>query len=524
MLCYANQGFMLLERIARQKVVMCLLVIAMTMAIRIAVLPRIPIPQPYVADEFSYLLGAETFASGHLTNPAHPMWVHFETFHELMQPTYMSKYPPGQALFLAIGWRLLGNPWFGVWISFGLFGACLCWMLQNWVPPVYAVLGTAITLSKISLLGYWMNSYWGGAVAASAGCLLLGVLPRLSRRGKSKDVVLAAIALVLLANTRPYEGLVMSAAAFLALLFWRARRQRSLVELLSLRWVLPLLLVCGAGALLDGNYNYRVTGNASLMPYTVYSRDYAIASPWIILPARKPPVSRHAILENAYEAELEHSRRIRSNPLLNLTELYDVFGFYCSSLLLFPLAIALLLSGSYRLWTAAAICFCVWCGLLIESVKLPHYIAPGVGLLPLMAVYGLRLLRVIGRNYGPALVLALATLLCIQGAVGQAQERGHPWETRHRFMSPRIIAMGEATKQGGRHLIIVRHSANYVEHSDECVYNNADIDASEIVWARDMGEANNRELINYYRGSRKIWLYQPDADQGRLTPYESVSQ
>src|SRR5271166_6415255 len=256
---FANQTFALLERVSRHKIVMCLLAMAMTMAIRLALLPRIPIPQPYVVDEYSYLLGAETFASGRLTNPMHPMWVHFETLHELMRPTYMSKYPPGQALFLAMGWKLLGHPWFGVWISFGLFGACLCWMLQNWVPPVYAVLCTAITLANISLLGYWMNSYWGGAVAASAGCLLLGALPRLARRVKSKDVVLAAIGLVLLANTRPYEGLVMSVAAIVALLFLRRRQHRSLAKLLSLRCVIPLLLVCGAGALLDGYYNYRVT-------------------------------------------------------------------------------------------------------------------------------------------------------------------------------------------------------------------------------------------------------------------------
>lgn len=524
-LCYANQAFAWLERVSRHKTVMCLLVMAVTMAIRIALLPRIPIPQPYVADEFSYLLGAETFASGRLTNPAHPMWMHFETFHELMQPTYMSKYPPGQALFLALGWKLLGHPWFGVWISFGLFGACLCWMLQNWVPPVYAVLGTAITLANISLLGYWMNSYWGGAVAASAGCLLLGTLPRLAREVKWKDVLLAAIGLVLLANTRPYEGLIMSVAAILALLYWRARRQRSLAELFSLRGVIPPLLIFGAGALLDGYYNYRVTGDALLMPYVMYSRDYVIASNWIILPAHNPPVCRHAAIENSFKAESESVQQIRSHTLFNLSGLYGVFNFYCPPLLLFPVVLGILLSGSYRLWTAAAISFCVWSGLLIESFQFPHYIAPAVGLLPLLAMYGFRLMRVIGRSYGAVLVLALATLLCIQGVVRRGQERGATWETRPpNFVSARMIAAKEASKHGALHLIIVRHSPNYVEASNESVYNSADIDASQIVWARDMGEAKNRELVDYYRGKRKIWLYQPDTDPATLIAYGSEGQ
>ena len=525
LLWYANQAFAWLERLARHKTAMCLLVMSSTMGIRIALLPWLPIPQPYVADEFSYLLGAETFTSGRLTNPTHPMWMHFETFHQLMRPTYMSMYPPGQMLFLALGQALLGHPWFGVWISFGLFSACLCWMLQNWVPPVYAVLGTAITLANISILGYWMNSYWGGAVAASAGCLLLGTLPRLAQRVRSKDVVLAAIGIVLLANTRPYEGMVMSAAAGVALLFLRWRQKRSLLELLSRRCVIPLLLVLAAGAVLDGYYNYRVTGNALQMPYSVFFREYRSAPVWIMLPESKPPVYRHSVLANSWQWELEHFRKIRSSPSLLLDETLTSFRFYCWELLLLPIALGILLSGSYRLWAAAGICFFVWAGLLIESNHFPHYIAGGAGLFPLLAMYGFRWLRVIGRRRGPVLVLALATVLVMQGVVRRGDEHRHPWETRpSNFMSPRMIAAREATKQGGRHLILVRHSADYMDKSDECVYNSANIDASDIVWAHDMGDAKNRELLDYYRGSRKVWLYQPDSDARTLVRYELTAQ
>ena len=519
-LSYVNQAYAWLERMSRRKKAMCLVVLAVTLAARMVLLPKIPIPEPRVPDEFAYLLGAETFASGRLTNPAHPMWVHFETLMELAQPTYASKYPPGQSLVLAIGWTLFGHPWFGVWISFGLFAACLCWMLQNWVPPVYALFGTAITLARVSVAGYWMNSYWGGAVAAAAGCLVLGVLPRLARQGvRSRDVVVASIGLVLLANTRPYEGLVMSAVALVALLMWRRRRQRKLSELLSVRCLLPLLLVCGTGASLDAYYNYRVTGNALVTPYALYMQQYQVHSPWILFSERKTPVYRHVDIENTWKEQNAESLQARSKPVVNLKATYAVVAFFWSALCAFPVIIGILLSRGDRPYTAGIIWMGVCLSLFLESIKAPHYVAGGVGLFALVAVYGLRWLRVIGRDYGPLLVVTLVALLCLRG---KAPEGGQSWETGR--TSPRMIAAQEVRRQSGRHLILVRYSLDHIDRGDECVYNGADIDASEIVWARDMGEAKNSELLDYYKGKRRVWIYQPDTSPGKLIPYQSVSQ
>jgi hypothetical protein len=518
----AEEVFAWLQRVCGHKGTMCLLAAALAMGIRIALLPRMPIPQPYVPDEFSYLLGAETFASGHISNPPHPMWVHFETFHELMRPTYGSKFPPGQALFLALGWILLGHPWFGVWISFGLFCACLCWMLQNWVPPVYAVLGTAITVAQISLFGYWMNSYMGGAVAASAGCIVLGILPRLARRVKPREIVVVSLGLVLLANTRPYENLVMSTAALVVLLYWRIRRRRGLRELVALRCLIPLILVCGPGLLLTGYYNYRITGHPFVMPYQLYSQQYSIAPPWIIMRERKPPVYRHTVIEKYWDGpDLQNYRKERSNLLFNLTSLKYPIGFYFSFLYLFPIAIGFLLSGSYKVRAAASISFCLWGALLIVNGKFPHYIAGGVGLFAVLAAYGFRLLRVTSKKLGPALVLILAVLISIQLVVRQTVERTFSWETdRKYFSATRGTAAQACLKKGGKHLIFVRYSGDHdVNH--EYVYNSPDIDGSAIVWARDMGDAINQELIDFYQGSRQVWLWDPDIEPARLIPYES---
>jgi hypothetical protein len=236
---------------ARHKVAICLLAAALPIAIRVAALRFLPIPYPSVHDEFSYLLGADTFASGRITNPPHPMWVHFETFHENFLPTYASKYPPGQALFMAFGQKFLHHPWFGVCVSFGVMCACICWMLQGWLPPVYALLGTVIAIGQIGIFGYWMDSYWGGAVPAIGGSLVLGAMARLAKRSSASAATLGALGMMILANSRPYEGMALSLGAVLGLLWWRRRTGR-LAGLWAARVLIPAVLVFLSGSAWTG--------------------------------------------------------------------------------------------------------------------------------------------------------------------------------------------------------------------------------------------------------------------------------
>jgi hypothetical protein len=81
----------------------------------------------------------------------------------------------------------------------------------------------------------------------------------------------------------------------------------------------------------------------------------------------------------------------------------------------------------------------------------------------------------------------------------------------------RARILGQLNSLPGDQLVIVHYSPNH-DYRMDWVYNEADIDGSKVVWARDMGAAKNQELIDYYK-KRQVWLIQPDEKPVRIMRY-----
>jgi len=521
------------SRLAAHRAVSVAGVALLVILLRLALLPLDGTPVPSVHDEFSYLLASDTFAHGRLTNPPHALWVFFETFHINALPTYMSKYPPAQGAVLAMG-QWLGHPWIGVLLSMGAMCGVITWMLQGWLPARWALLGGMLTAARFFAFSYWMDSYWGGALPAIGGAAALGALPRLLRHQRWRDGILLGVGIAILANSRPYEGMVFCLPLAGALGLWLLRDQRS--RLPGARWrviasISCMLVVSGA---FMADYNWRGTGNALLFPYVVNDRTY-LSTPNFSWQEMGPARHYHnAQFEDFYNGWCRHLWRTRRLTLtlggINqgvLRKLNELQGFYLPTAFFLPVLAAFpWLLRNQKARFLLVVCACTILGLLPVVWFQLHYAAPMTAAALGVSMMGLRYIRtwtVKGRPAGLGLSRALVishSLPVFLSLALAAGEHGVNYSLPE-WAGYRQRMEAQLESEPGQHLVLVRYSTEHnPEH--EWISNRADIDHAKVVWAREIPGEALRPLFDYFR-DRQVWLIQADTNPPKLETYASPS-
>jgi hypothetical protein len=462
-------------------------------------------PLPRIHDEFSYLLGADTFAEGRLTNPTHPHWEHFETFHVIHTPTYQSKYPPAQAGLLAFGQRYLGHPAFGLWLGSGLLAASLTWALLAWLPSHWAMMAALLGTAQLTWVSPWAQSYWGGAVAATGGALTVGAFRRLWCRPTLGSGLALGLGLGVMALSRPFEGALLGLGVMgaLAVRMFRRRPRANRGRLLRSGFI-PAMAVAGVALAIQATYNHAVTGSATTMPYQVDSRLYAAAPVFIFSSLEAAPSYRHAVMEEFWMSWGRDRFVDRREPIAVLRGLPGrIAGL--AIFFLGPGLVAFLGLGAAprSRWSlgAAALLATVLGGGLLTVASYPHYVAPAAAIFFILMGSGLVGLHRRGRrrgrlNLGLPIVLGMVVVQAVAVVTFLRSGDGE-------FAQARSDVQARLERHPESHLVLVHYRPGHNVH-EEWVYNRADIDGSSVVWARSMSREKDRELVAYF-GDRQVW-------------------
>jgi hypothetical protein len=219
------------------------------------------------------------------------------------------------------------------------------------------------------------------------------------------------------------------------------------------------------------------------------------------------------------------------------TKATGAYSFYLGPLLALPIVLMLVISPWQFLRKSVtgktgfllAVCGATLIGAALPIYFSPHYVAPitaAIYALFLQAMRHLRVWRWHGKPTGLGVVRAIPAICVLlfllrafapQMHIPTPVEWTYTWESEHFQNLDRAQALARLDALPGGQLVFVRFN-QYHDVNNEWVYNLSNIDAQKVVWARDMGDAGNAELIRYYP-QRRIWIAEPDVAPPRLSPY-----
>lgn len=495
-----------------------LILVLLWLAALIPYISRHGVPLPAIHDEFSYLLAGETFASGRLTNEPPPVQEAFQSFHILVEPTYMSKYLPGIGLQLALGF-LLGHPIIGVWLTVLACAIAAFWMVEGFASRAWALFGGLLCLFQYGLNTYFAHSYWGGSLFMLAGFLVTGAFLRLLRNPAPAPSLYLGIGAGIMVLTRPVEGFFF-AGTLVAVLLIRLLRAEDRLPTRQLQAILvPASLVGLSFLLFLSLQNRAVTGNPLRLPYVEYRAQYPTTTTF----------SWQAIDEDKAdrmpeEFKLLAAQNARNRPEgfgENLRNAIFLFGnwidFYIPMIWIIPVGVFLF---TRRPLTDPLACS-LWILILVKftfpfffkSAHHYHYFAAWAAPLLAAGIEGLRWLRQHktggeGRSFLlPSFIFATALFTAhgyLQFLTEKYGDSPFPFRAfgaaRQNLQNHLVHGPGH---EGVPDLVIVDYGPKHNPNL-EWVYNPADWQDAHVLWARSINEEVDASLLEEFP-HRKVW-------------------
>jgi hypothetical protein len=369
-----------------------------------------------------------------------------------------------------------------------------------------------------------MNSYWGGAVAATGGALLLGALARFVRRANTRDAILFALGLAILANSRPYEGLAFSLPALFVFARWLFQKAPGLQRTRN-RWptaAIPIAVILLLTGAFMASYNWRLTGRPLLFPNALNVRTYHSA-PMFLFQSQQPEKQyNNQQFEDFYNGwereEYDHSwQSVKCLTWLKSVRFFSAYAWW-GALLTLPTLFFVIRDRRMRLpWITLALVAAATYAVVWSNA---HYAAPVTCIVILLYLEALRRLRVMRwKSWRWGAILARTSVLLLladtTSAIVRKQCDTFYWTCQGD--TSRLAIQRKLESLPGKQLVMVHYGDDHNVH-DEWVFNGAEIDSAKVIWAREISPEQDAKLFDYFQ-NRKIWLVTPDTDNTYLEPY-----
>jgi hypothetical protein len=396
----------------------------------------------------------------------------------------------------------------------------LCWALGKILPPGWALFGALAAALEFGIFGFWMNSYFGGALTACGGALVFGALPGMRRKTVSSSALCGA-GLMLLFATRPAEALLWGLISAV----WIFARNRKYL----LRSIVPCVAVCAAGFAVLGYYDYRVTHHPLEPPYLEGRMKYGTPQSFWWQPAITVSHFDNPQLRDNYLNQLAFWKRRYSVAALwdsTWRRTRDFWRFFIGPFLTVALFFLLCLRRDRRMrpWLLASALFIV--DHATYHAWYPQQSASETVLIILILTQCWRHLRAWNRRgqYGVAIsrnLVAASSLAVFLIAGARAADLSKPGgiPAVRKILAPLLPAMKTRDRViqrlkelPGKHLVFVYYPPDH-PYIDEWVFNGADIPGDRIVFARLVNPGSDAALIRAMHGYT-VWLV--DSDSGQL--------
>ena len=343
------------------------------------------------------------------------------------------------------------------------------------------------------------------------------------------------LGLSILATNRPYEGFLLSLPVAIALFAWLAGKHSPPLRVTSRSVVLPLCVVMALLGMGITYYNWCVTGHPFEMPYQAERQQYAVAPYMLWQPLRAEPVYHNEVVKRLYAHDEVWAYWFFGTWFGRIMKLYWMWAFYLSPALTFPfLTLTLVLPFGFSLRQISKrtrfLLFTLTIGLFglfSETFASPHYFSPQTSLILALVMTAMRCTgrwEWRGRRSGlflvrtiPLICLSLFVLRAVHGPIAGDEYYHNAWYQRGAESFGRAALQKKLEQLPEKQLVVVRYERGHLSFA-EWVYNAADIDASKVVWARELTPVDNQKLIKYF-SDRRVWLLEADEKPHRLSEY-----